>query len=141
MTKVGENILTEKRQYWGESIHQKFTKISPELVRIKQLHQKHKFCRKWRWAPICDCNCIQWSLLSSPIDDNVDYEHDYDTVQGVKRKLEFKRKYFLNAPNHITRYNVNGFVEELPRLPENRFDHACASLPATGVRPAQPNFY
>ena len=36
------------------------------------------------------------------------------------------------------RYNVNGFVEELPQLPENRNAHACAALPATGVRPDQP---
>ena len=35
------------------------------------------------------------------------------------------------------RYNVNGFVEELPQLPESRYRHACAALP-TGVRPAQP---
>jgi len=35
------------------------------------------------------------------------------------------------AHNYVTRYNVNGFVEELPQLPENRFDHACAALPST----------
>ena len=34
------------------------------------------------------------------------------------------------------RYNVNGFVEELPRLPEIRFSHVCGALP-TGVRPVQ----
>ena len=28
---------------------------------------------------------------------------------------------------------MTGFVEELPQLPENRFDHACAALSATGV--------
>jgi len=33
--------------------------------------------------------------------------------------------------NHVTRYNVNGFVEELPQLPGNRLDHACAALPST----------
>ena len=36
------------------------------------------------------------------------------------------------------RYNISGFVEELPKLPENRFQHACAALPATGVRPSRP---
>ena len=36
------------------------------------------------------------------------------------------------------RYNVNGFVEELPKLPEKITEHACAALPDTGVRPTQP---
>ena len=41
------------------------------------------------------------------------------------------------------RYDVNGFVEELPQLPENREGHACAALPntvsSTGVRlPIKP---
>jgi len=35
--------------------------------------------------------------------------------------------------NYVTRYNVTGFVEELPQLPENRYDHACGALPATGA--------
>ena len=43
-------------------------------------------------------------------------------------------------PNIFTRYNVNGFVEELPQLPENRYGHACSALPSTGVRPAHPTF-
>ena len=30
-------------------------------------------------------------------------------------------------------------MEELPELPEIRLGHACAALPATGVRPAQTN--
>jgi len=36
-------------------------------------------------------------------------------------------------PSHdyVTRYNVNGFVEELPQLPGNRYGHACAALPST----------
>merc|ERR1712212_331470 len=33
----------------------------------------------------------------------------------------------------VTRYNVSGFVEDLPQLPENRRGHACAALPATGA--------
>jgi len=35
--------------------------------------------------------------------------------------------------NYVTRYDVNGFVEELPQLPENRRLHACGALPATGA--------
>ena len=31
------------------------------------------------------------------------------------------------------RYDVNGFVEDLPQLPEARVFHVCTSLPATGV--------
>ena len=37
------------------------------------------------------------------------------------------------------RYNVAGFVEELPQLPSGRYDHACARLPDTGVRTAPVN--
>jgi len=33
--------------------------------------------------------------------------------------------------DYVTRYNVNGFVEELPQLPERRSSHACAALPST----------
>merc|ERR1711953_866398 len=33
--------------------------------------------------------------------------------------------------NFVTRYNTRGFVEELPKLPENRWNHACAALPST----------
>ena len=35
-------------------------------------------------------------------------------------------------------YDFNGFVEELPQLPQYRSGHACAALPSTGVRPTQP---
>ena len=35
------------------------------------------------------------------------------------------------------RYDVNGFVEELPQLPEDRNRHACAALPITKVRQKQ----
>ena len=35
------------------------------------------------------------------------------------------------------RYDVNGFVEELPQLPEDRSSHACAALPITKVRQKQ----
>merc|ERR1712192_93387 len=35
---------------------------------------------------------------------------------------------------YVTRYDVNGFVEELPQLPEKyRRAHACGALPATGA--------
>ena len=37
----------------------------------------------------------------------------------------------------LPRYNMSGFVEELPQLPENRHHHVCAALPATGVRLAE----
>jgi len=37
------------------------------------------------------------------------------------------------AHKYVTRYDVNGFVEELPQLPEIRDGHACSALPATGV--------
>jgi len=33
--------------------------------------------------------------------------------------------------DYVTRYNVSGFVEELPQLPGNRYNHACAALPST----------
>ena len=36
------------------------------------------------------------------------------------------------------RYNINGFVEELPQLPENRLGHACAAL--SDVGPVQSTF-
>jgi len=35
--------------------------------------------------------------------------------------------------NHVTGYNINGFVRELPRLPEKRWRHACAGLPSSGA--------
>ena len=35
--------------------------------------------------------------------------------------------------NYVTRYDVIGFMEELPQLPENRNGHACAAIPATGA--------
>ena len=40
----------------------------------------------------------------------------------------------------LPRYNMSGFVEELPQLPENRHHHVCAALPATGVRLAERLF-
>ena len=44
------------------------------------------------------------------------------------------------SPSIFNSYNINGFVEELPQLPENRYAHACAALPSTEVRPTQPTF-
>ena len=38
------------------------------------------------------------------------------------------------------RYDISGFVEELPRLLEIRMGHVCAAIPATGVRLTQPIF-
>ena len=43
-------------------------------------------------------------------------------------------------PNIFSRYNANGFVEELRQLPETRYFHACGALPSTGVRPVHPTF-
>ena len=40
----------------------------------------------------------------------------------------------VGEDNHCSRYNINGFVRELPRLPEKRWRHACAGLPSSGVR-------
>ena len=54
--------------------------------------------------------------------------------------IQFKEHILEVPPNLFSRYNVNGFVEELPQLPENRYGHACAALPTTGVRSAQPTF-
>ena len=34
----------------------------------------------------------------------------------------------------MCRYDVNGFVEELPALPAYRYGHICAELPSNGVR-------
>ena len=36
----------------------------------------------------------------------------------------------------VHRYNVHGFIEELPQLPRTSAGHACAALPDTGVGPA-----
>ena len=47
---------------------------------------------------------------------------------------------FSNPPGKSCRYNTSGFVEELPKLPENRWGHACAALPSTEVRPTQSTF-
>lgn len=35
--------------------------------------------------------------------------------------------------DYVTRYNINGFVEELPQMLEKRRTHACAAHPATGA--------
>ena len=35
------------------------------------------------------------------------------------------------------RYDFNGFIEELPQLPETRYYHTCSALP-TKVRLNQP---
>jgi len=35
--------------------------------------------------------------------------------------------------SYVTRYNIAGFVEELPPLPEDRHTHTCAALPSTGT--------
>ena len=61
--------------------------------------------------------------------------------EGVNTGRKFQNPIMLffvsNGNEVVLRYNVRGFVEELPQLPEDRFRHACAALPDTGVRPAQ----
>ena len=52
------------------------------------------------------------------------------------KSISKPHQYILN----YYRYNTRGFVEELPQLPENRWNHACAALPSTGVRPTQSTF-
>jgi len=36
-----------------------------------------------------------------------------------------------NCHNHVTRYNIHGFVEELALMPESRYSHTCAAMPST----------
>ena len=43
-----------------------------------------------------------------------------------------------HIPEKCFRYDITGFVEELSPMPEIRYYHICASLPDTGVRPANP---
>ena len=59
----------------------------------------------------------------------------------IRAMPESKHYFFREViPNLVSitakncRYNISGFVEELPQLPENRYGHACGALP-TGVRP------
>ena len=40
----------------------------------------------------------------------------------------------------IVRYDENGFLEELPQLPETRYGHSCAALPRDQVRSEKGNF-
>ena len=77
-------------------------------------------------------------IVAVDIDYNVDLEH-YDHHRYCSRCAEGHRISKM-PPRIFNRYNVTGFVEELPQLPlpENRFGHACAALPTTGVRPVQP---
>ena len=58
---------------------------------------------------------------------------------GVQRKVKVKISLILSII--FTRYNVNGFVEELPQLPDVLWGHACSALPPNGVRPVQPIFH
>ena len=37
------------------------------------------------------------------------------------------------------RYNITGFVEELPQLPDIRRGHACGAFPTNKVRSKEPN--
>ena len=64
------------------------------------------------------------------------------TISSHGGRIYQIQKHILVCPPALScRYNVYGFMEELPQLPESRWDHACAALPATGVRlrPTKPN--
>ena len=72
---------------------------------------------------------------------NHHYHPHIHNLYAMSRKVLLKsiskpHQYILN----YYRYNTRGFVEELPQLPENRWNHACAALPSTGVRPIQSIF-
>ena len=58
-----------------------------------------------------------------------------DHHRQIDRISKPHQNIFFCPPSNICRYNISGFVEELPRLPENRYQHACAALPSTGVSP------
>ena len=55
------------------------------------------------------------------------YNFMYQIMQDVTNLCVF-----ISSP--VFRYNVTGFVEELPRLPKPSIGHACAAFPDTGVR-------
>merc|ERR1712110_1216527 len=59
-------------------------------------------------------------------------EHDGGGACGIPDKDSIV---MTGGSGHVsvTRYNIHGFVEELPKLPENRVNHACAVLHATGA--------
>jgi len=69
-----------------------------------------------------------------PSGGSFELKHNGDDACGIH---EAGNTFVLTGGNpahkYVTRYNVNGFVEELPQLPENRAGHACAALPTTGA--------
>ena len=75
---------------------------------------------------------------------HADHDHDNKLIMPISYDLKTKGSDFhhiqhiLVSTEKICRYNLIGFVEELPQMPENRLVHSCASLPTTGVRPAWP---
>ena len=90
------------------------------------------------------------SLSLSVLKHNRNHHHYLYLVQSSIYQRHCNHLYamspnYLNAicilsilPAMSIRYNISGFVEELPKLPEKRYYHACSALPATGVRSTQP---
>ena len=61
------------------------------------------------------------------------FEHSFVTRSFPPWSLTFRNLYLGMIVDSKSRYNINGFVEELPQLPEVRQSHACAALPTTRV--------
>jgi len=57
--------------------------------------------------------------------------HSGDHACGIPDKDTIVMTGGHTPHDYVTRYNINGFVEELPRLTGKRFAHACAALPST----------
>ena len=76
--------------------------------------------------------------MAVDFDIEVDDDVDVVTVTVIVRFFPIHHNFSLYEENLLYytkhRYNVNGFVEELPQLPENRYGHSCAAIPSIGVR-------
>ena len=59
------------------------------------------------------------------------------TRKGVYYKVDIfthkVEKHMFKLKLEICRYSFTGLAKELPQLPQNRWNHACAALPSTGV--------
>ena len=83
---------------------------------------------------------LRWSHLYwfSPvcITAQIKYHHYINAMSSTNR-WDYRTTSLCQPSNicNICRYSISGYVEELPRLPENRAYHACAALPSTGVSP------
>ena len=61
-------------------------------------------------------------------------------ISICSRLCIFWEKFCLRLSEIRVRYDENGFVEELPQLPETRYGHSCAALPRDQVRSEKGNF-